>query len=59
MFRYISPIQKKEREVLKLPPILTPYFVAVIPSPIGKKEEKNQKKKEEITDAMADDDSKD
>src|SRR5207244_6691474 len=40
--------KKKEREVLKLPPILTPYFVAVIPSPIGKKEEKNQKKKEEI-----------
>jgi len=36
------------REVLKLPPLLAPYFVAIIPQPIGKKDEEQEKRRNQI-----------
>lgn len=34
--------EKKQRELLKLPPILTPYFVAIIPLPTSRKDEEQE-----------------
>jgi glycyl-tRNA synthetase len=36
------------REVLKLPPLLAPYFVAIIPQPIGKKDEEQEERRKRI-----------
>lgn len=36
------------REVLNLPPLLAPYFVAIIPQPIGKKDEEQEKRRNQI-----------
>lgn len=40
--------KEKTRKVLKLPPLLAPYFVAVIPQPVGKKDEEQEQRRIKI-----------
>ena len=42
--------EAKEREMLKLSPILAPYFVAIIPLPISRKDEEQEKIHAQIQD---------